>query len=134
MRRIMGTTLLLLGGLTACRDQGPAGDCTLQLSIAASRLSVPVGGTVGLIAGALPMLPPGGGCGPASLTWSLSDSTLATLAPAGEGSAVLTAVRPGVVSVTTQGTAAGKRPYASVAVTIDAVSASGTAVWQRATR
>lgn len=58
MRRILGTTLLLLGTLTACRDPG-AGRPMLH--------SVAVGGTVVMIADAMPLLPPGCGCGPASV-------------------------------------------------------------------
>jgi len=117
--RVLGTlTLAAVATLGACRSPDAAEGCMLQIQLLAAQQSLTVGSSVKLIAMTLPMLPPGGGCGPAAITWSLSDSTLATLVPTGEGDAALTALRPGTVTVTAHGTARGHQADASATIVI----------------
>ena len=109
---------LMLVATGGCRsDQGPP-ECTLQMVVIADPDSVTVGGTVQLFASPLQMLPPGRSCGAATVTWSLSDSTLASVTATGGSSAVLSALRPGVLRVTARGTAAGHVDVESLEVTI----------------
>lgn len=115
---ILGSTLLLASTLAACgRDQGPDSSCILQMQLVASRQSAAVSDSVVLVAIALPMLPPGYGCGQPTLTWSLSDSSVASLAQRSNGQAVLNGLRAGDVTVHALGKASGHQDLASVTVT-----------------
>ena len=108
----------LIGGCHA--DQGPS-ECTLQMLVVADPVSVEVGGTVQLRAGALSMLPPGRSCGAPTVTWSLSDSALASVESTGQSTATLRGLEPGVVAVAARGTAEGRVDIESVDVTITGV-------------
>ncbi len=109
---VLTATVGLMAVLAACRDQGPDTSCILQMELLASRDSVAVRDTVLLWGHALPMLPPGYGCGEATVAWSLSDSSLATLTAGDQGMHVLTALRPGTITVNALGTASGHQDLA----------------------
>ena len=117
--RVLGAlALAAVATLGACRSPDAADACMLQIQALAARDSLAVGDSVKLFALTLPLLPPGGGCGQAAITWSLSDSTLASLAATGESDAVLTARRPGTVTASAHGIARGHQADAAVTLTI----------------
>jgi hypothetical protein len=88
------------------------------MDLIASRQSVAVSDSVVLFAMALPMLPPGYGCGEATIDWSLSDSSVASLAQPEKGRAVLKGLHPGTVTVNALGKAAGKQDLAWAIITV----------------
>ncbi len=112
-------TVAVVAMAGGCRSPDEAEGCILQLALYAPP-SLAVGDTAPVFANALPMLPPGRGCGPAAIDWELSDSTLASLVRRGENRAVLTALRPGTLTVTAHGTARGHVADASATVRIAA--------------
>ncbi len=108
----------IAGALGACRSPDEANDCYLQIQIYFARPSLTVGDSLKLSAWTLPMLPPGRACGEAAITWSLSDSTLASLVRTGDVDAIVTARRPGTLIVRAHGTVRDHQADASVTITI----------------
>ena len=116
---VLGAVLFAATSL-ACDNTATEVPCTLQMMLAVRPESVAVGDTAVLMATQLPMLPPGDACGPASLTWSLSDSSLASVRWTRGTSAAVTAVRPGQLLVTVHATARRHQADAAAALVIAA--------------